>query len=164
MFSWAVSCELCLLFQTIFFPTSSEETNKELPQTGNFLHFDLKKKKRVRLKNERRGGKRATVKFIATHDFGRLERTAWGTNIWPLHTGATGRVDTPLCGVNTLEPDPSSGTTAKDKSLSHSCACEIGHLSQDLWLYFHKITHWFLLIYYLSSNSKTIENSYTATD
>lgn len=49
MFSWAVSCELCLLFQTIFFPTSSEETNKELPQTGNFLHFDLKKKEKKEL-------------------------------------------------------------------------------------------------------------------
>lgn len=148
-----------------FFPYLLRGNKQRIASDRKFPSFWLKKKKkRVRLKNERRGGKRATVKFIATHDFGRLERTAWGTNIWPLHTGATGRVDTPLCGVNTLEPDPSSGTTAKDKSLSHSCACEIGLLSQDLWLYFHKITHWFLLIYYLSSNSKTIENSYTATD
>lgn len=126
MFSWAVSCELCLLFQTIFSPPHLRKQTKNcLRQEISFI-LTKRKKKGVRFKKERRGGKRATVKFIATQDFGRLARTAWGTNIRPLHTGATGRADTPLRGVNTLVPDPSSGTTAKDKSLSHSCACAIG--------------------------------------
>lgn len=163
MFGWAVSCELCLLFQTIFSPPHPRTQTKNcLRQEISFI--SISRKKGVRFKKERRGGKRATVKFTATQDFGRLARTARGTNIRPLHTGATGRVDTPLCGVNTLVPDPSSGSTAKDKSLSHSCACEIGLLSKDLWYYFYKRTRWFLLIYYLRSKSKNIRKFYMISD